>query len=400
MAAILPRPAILTAVSGRRAAALRETLQEAFQERYGRPATGVWAAPGRVNLIGEHTDYNRGFVLPFGLPHRTYLAAAPADGWRVWSDQTGEEVRFGPADLVPGAVTGWAGYVAGVVWALREAGYDMPGAHLAVTSDVPLGAGLSSSASLECAVLTALVDLAGLPVPPADRTRLAWRAEHDFVGVPCGIMDQSAVLLCRRGHALFLDCGTGQHRHVPLDLAAAELAMLVIDTRAPHRLVSGEYADRRTACERAAAALDVAALRDVPIVHLEQTLAHLDDPLTQRRVRHVVTENQRVQEAVTLLEAGAARQIGPLLSASHASLRDDFDVTVPELDVAAEAAEAAGALGARMTGGGFGGCVIALVDAGDAARVGEAVTAAFADRNFAAPSWCTVSPGDGASRIG
>ncbi|MDW5326420.1 galactokinase [Plantactinospora sp. KLBMP9567] len=367
-----------------------------------RPA-GVWAAPGRVNLIGEHTDYNDGFVLPFALPQRTVVAAAPERGrrWTVWSEQAGERISFGRADAAePGRVTGWGAYVAGVVWALREAGHDVPVARLAIASDVPLGAGLSSSAALESAVLTALADLGELDLPLADRPALAQRAENGYAGMPCGIMDQSASLRCQPGHALFLDCRTLAVEQVPFDLDAAGLAILVIDSNAPHRHVGGEYAARRAACESAAGTLGVPALRDVTVDRLDAALARLDDETVRRRVRHVVTENQRVRQTVELLRAGRLAEIGPLLTASHTSMRDDFEITVPEVDTAVEAALTAGAYGARMTGGGFGGCVLALVDAAAAEAVASAVTEAYAARGFRAPSSFTVTPGPGAVRLG
>ncbi|MFV2085758.1 galactokinase [Micromonospora sp. LOL_021] len=386
---------------------------DGFRQRYGVPPAGVWAAPGRVNLIGEHTDYNDGFVLPFALPHRTVVAAslaepaeqaAPAEqGWTVWSEQSGEEIAFNTADADrPGAVDGWGGYVAGVVWALREAGYAVPAARLAIASDVPLGAGLSSSAALEAAVLTALTDLGGLGpdrLPVDRRPALAQRAENGYAGVPCGIMDQSASIRCRAGHALFLDCRSLDVEHVPFDLAAAGLAVLVVDTRAPHRHVSGEYAARRAACERAAGLLGVPALREVPVDDLPAALDRLPDDPTRRRVRHVVTENHRVRETVTLLRSGRIREIGPLLTASHASMRDDFEITVPEVDVAVTAALAGGAYGARMTGGGFGGCVLALVDADAADRVAATVGAAYAEHGFPPPTFFTALPCTGAERI-
>ncbi|MEV4462921.1 galactokinase [Micromonospora echinofusca] len=373
-----------------------------FRSAYGVPPAGRWAAPGRANLIGEHTDYNDGFVLPFALPLRTVVAAAPQPGgtWTVRSELTGETITFGAGEVAgPGRVTGWGAYVAGVVWALREAGHAVPGARLAIASDVPLGAGLSSSAALEAAVLAALVDLGGLDLPADRRPRLAQRAENDYVGAPTGIMDQSAVIRCRAGHALFLDCRDESVEQVPFDLAAAGLAVLVVDSRAPHRHADGEYAARRGSCERAAGLLGVAALRDVPADGLADALARLDEDETRRRVRHVVTENQRVLDTVALLRAGRIREIGPLLTASHASMRDDFEITVPEIDTAVEAALAAGALGARMTGGGFGGCVLALVDAERAGGVAAAVTAAYAERGFAAPGHVTVLPGPGATRL-
>ncbi|MET7803874.1 galactokinase [Micromonospora chersina] len=373
-----------------------------FRQRYGGEPAGRWAAPGRVNLIGEHTDYNDGFVLPFALPLRTVVAAAVADDgrWSVWSELDDEPVEFGPTEAdEPGRVDGWAAYVAGVVWALRAAGHTVPGARLAIASDVPVGSGLSSSAAIEAAVLAALVEVGGLDLPADRWPRLAQRAENDYVGAPTGIMDQSAVIRGRSGHALFLDCRTEAVEQIPFDLGAAGLAVLVIDSRAPHRHADGEYAARRKSCERAAKALGVAALRDVATGDLDAALARLDDEETRRRVRHVVTEDQRVLDTVELLRAGRIRDIGPLLTASHASMRDDFEITVPEIDTAVEAALAAGAYGARMTGGGFGGCVLALVDADAADAVAAAVTAAYADRGFTAPGTLTVLPAGGAARL-
>ncbi|MCW3840176.1 galactokinase [Micromonospora yasonensis] len=373
-----------------------------FRQRYGTQPAGRWAAPGRVNLIGEHTDYNDGFVLPFALPLRTVVAAAPGDDerWTVCSELDDDAVEFGPDEAdEPGRVTGWAGYVAGVVWALRAAGHAVPGARLAIASDVPVGSGLSSSAAVESAVLAALVELGGLDLPAERWPRLAQRAENEYVGAPTGIMDQSAVIRGRAGHALFLDCRSEEVEQVPFDLDAAGLAVLVIDSRAPHRHADGEYASRRRSCEEAAQALGVAALRDVDLADLDATLDKLPDDETRRRVRHVVTEDQRVLDIVALLRAGRVRDIGPLLTASHASMRDDFEITVPEVDTAVEAALAAGAYGARMTGGGFGGCVLALVDADSADAVAAAVSTAYAERGFAAPGAVTVRPAAGAARL-
>ena len=360
----------------------------------------MWSAPGRVNLIGEHTDYNGGFVLPFALPHRTAVGGARSETpqWTVWSESERRSVTFGVADLTPGAVQGWAGYVAGVVWALRESGIDVPPAKLAITSDVPIGAGLSSSAALECSVLAALLDLAGASdrAPVSTWPALAQRAENAYVGVPCGIMDQSASTLCRRGHALFLDCRSLAVEQVPFDLESRGLAMLIADTHAPHRHAGGEYAARRASCEAAARVLGVSLLRDV--VDLPAALAALPDDLMRRRVRHIVTENERVLETVALLRSANASELGPLLSASHESLRVDYEVTVPELDVAVETALGAGALGARMTGGGFGGCIIALVNLADADFVGQTIIAAFAAHRFARPSYFLAAPSEGARR--
>ncbi|MEN3360283.1 MAG: galactokinase [Mycobacteriales bacterium] len=372
--------------------------------------TATWTAPGRLNLIGEHTDYNDGFVLPIALPYRTTATVTPrGDGLlRVRSAQRPDEaVEVPVADLRPGRLDGWPAYVAGVVWALREAGHPVGGgADVAVDGQVPEGAGLSSSAALECSVAAALAEVLGLALPSMTLARLAQRAENEFVGVPTGAMDQLAAMLCTAGAALFVDIrGDGDGplaEQVPLDLAAAGLAILVIDTRSPHRLVDGEYADRRRACEAAAAALGVPALRDVELADLDAALARLTDEVQRRRARHVVTENGRVLRAVSLLRAGQMADLGPLLTASHASLRDDFEVTVPQLDTAVEAALSAGALGARMTGGGFGGCVLALLPAGDAAgsALRAAVDAAYASAGFTPPAYFVAVPSAGAQPAG
>jgi galactokinase len=370
-----------------------------FRDVYGTDPEGVWAAPGRVNLIGEHTDYNDGFVLPFALPQRVVAAAGRAsDGWTVTSDFAADPVRF--TDISKqGAVDGWAAYVAGVAWALREAGHEVPAANLALVSDVPVGAGVSSSAALESAVLTALVDLGGLDIPVPDRPAIAQRAENVYVGAPTGIMDQSASIRCEAGKALFLDCRSYRVEQIPFDVAAEGLAVLVIDSKAPHQHVDGEYGARRRSCEEAARILGVPALRDVSTDDLDDALDRLADEVMRRRVRHVVTENQRVLDTVALLRSGRVREIGPLMTASHASMRDDFEITVEQIDVAVEAALVAGAYGARMTGGGFGGCTLALIDADRADAVTAAVEAAFERRGFAAPTPFVAVPSKGATRL-
>ncbi|SNY05814.1 galactokinase [Paractinoplanes atraurantiacus] len=372
---------------------------EAYRKQFGEEPAGLWAAPGRVNLIGEHTDYNDGFVLPFALPQRTVAAVspAPAGEWTVCSTFTDEAVSFGLTQ--PGEVTGWAAYVAGVVWALAEDGHEVPGARIALASEVPLGSGLSSSAALESAVLTALVDLGGLEVPLDRRPSIAQRAENVYVGAPTGIMDQSASIRCQEGKALFLDCRSFEVDQIPFDLAAEGLAILVINSNAPHQHVDGEYGARRKSCEEAAAILGVPALRDISVADLDNVLPRLGDDVMRRRVRHIVTEDQRVLDTVALLREGRVREIGPVLTAGHASMRDDFEITVDQVDVAVEAAIAAGALGARMTGGGFGGCVLALIEAGKAQVTTEAVEAAYAQRGFKAPTCWTVTAGPGATAI-
>jgi galactokinase len=378
-----------------------EAVAAAFEQIVGTPPTGVWAAPGRANLIGEHTDYNDGFVMPFALDQRITMAGSTRrDGtWSVTSLDNDDTRTFTRDDLRPG-MDGWQAYVAGVVWALIEDGHDVRPADLVLSSDVPLGAGLSSSAALECATLTALAEQSELAIEPMMRARLARRAENEFVGAPTGLMDQAASTLCEADHALFLDCRSFETRQVPIDLGAAGLEILVLDTKSPHALVDSEYATRRKSCEAAAAILGVPALRDVAVNDLDDALGRLDDEEMRRRVRHVVTENARVLEAAEALSQGRIADLAPLLDASHTSMRDDFEITVPTVDLAVEAARTAGALGARMTGGGFGGCIIALVPAGTSDAVAEEIGAAFAGAGYNAPAHFVGIPSAGARRVG
>lgn len=379
---------------------------QGFRDLYGRPPEGVWAAPGRVNLIGEHTDYNDGFALPFALPQRTEVAAAPRpDGiLRLHSADTRagvvtlELATLDPAHPPKGA-EGWAAYPAGVVWALLDAGLPVRGADLHVRSDVPTGAGLSSSAALEVATALALADLYGLPLTRPELAALARRAENAYVGVPCGVMDQMASACATDGHALHLDARSLEQRHIPFDCAAAGLRLLVIDTRVKHALADGAYAQRLASCHKAAAALGVPALRDLPYEGLERALARLDDPVARKRVRHVVTENERVLRIEELLRAGRLRETGPLLTEGHVSLRDDYEVSCPELDLAVATARAAGAYGSRMTGGGFGGSALALIDAAAEPAVERAVTDAFRRAGYAAPRITSAAPSAGAVRV-
>jgi galactokinase len=392
----------------------------AFEERFGRPPAGVWAAPGRVNLVGEHVDYTGGLCLPFALAHRTYAALAPRDdgvvGLRSLTSGGGDWTGA-LADVAPGSVDGWAGYAVGVPWALEQAGIAVPGFDAVIDGTVPLGSGLSSSAALECAVAIALDDVLGLGwgADDAGRARLAAacvRAENDIAGAPTGGMDQAASLRSRVGAALLLDCRDFSVAHVPCELGDAGLTLLVMDTRAHHTHVDGRYGSRRETCQQAARLLDVPDLRAVGSDELDAALARiaeeLDDPGTaqgggahemQRRVRHVVTEIERVGLVAGLLEARRLRDIGAILDASHRSLRDDYEVSSPELDEAVEAAGSAGALGARMTGGGFGGSAIALVEAGDAEKVAMAVAEAFDGAGFGAPAFLLAFPSAPATRV-
>jgi galactokinase len=353
-----------------------------------------------VNLIGEHTDYNDGFVLPAAIDRQVVAAAGRRAGgrFRAWSLQEGQPADLELAEIGPGRVEGWAAYPAGVAWALGQAGAEVGGADLVVDGDVPAGAGLSSSAALECATATALADLSGAGLDRVALAGVARRAENEVVGVPSGVMDQMVSMLGRAGHALFLDTRSLDTEQVPLPLEAAGLCLLVLDTRAGHRLVDGAYADRRAACEAAAAVLGVAALRDATLERVEAAAGELGEERF-RRARHVVTENARVLEAVGLLRDGELDRLGPLLAASHASLRDDYEVSSPELDTAVEAAVAAGAIGARMTGAGFGGSAIALAPADLAGRVGDRVGDAFAAAGFGQPAVEAVTASDGARRL-
>ncbi|MFJ1566393.1 galactokinase [Streptomyces erythrochromogenes] len=384
------------------AAAQAASVRREFERIHGHAPDGVWAAPGRVNLIGEHTDYNDGFALPMALPQTTVLAARRrGDGLlRLHSAQgDGRITELAVADLSPGAVGGWARYPAGVVWALREQGLPVGGADVHLDSTVPTGAGLSSSAALECAVAVAYDELYALRLPRPELARVAQYAENAFAGVPCGVMDQMASVCCAEGSALHLDSRSLEVRQVPFDLTGHGLRLLVLDTRVAHDLADGAYAALRAGCERAAGLLGLPALRDLSEAELPGALAGLPDALAPL-VRHVVTENARVGRAVDLLTAGEPEALGPLLTAGHASLRDDYRVSCPETDLAVEAAVGAGALGARMTGGGFGGSVIALVPAAAAGSVARAVTAAFAAAGFGAPAVLEAVPSAGARRTG
>jgi galactokinase len=382
----------------------------AFRTVHGTAPAGVWSAPGRVNLIGEHTDYNDGFVLPFALPHRLAAAAAPREDGILSVATLGDDgqlQRSGElkiADLLPRSVEGWSAYPAGVAWVLRDQGF-AGGADLVIAGDVPSGAGLSSSHALECAVSLALLGLAGVeldatgPRVPARSEVARWvqRSENDFVGAPTGLLDQTASLCCTAAHVLFLDVRSGEQEQVPFGLAGAGLQVLIMDTRTKHSHADGGYGERRRGTERAAELLDVKALRDVSLDGLPDALAALPAELAPL-VRHVVTENQRVLDVVALLREGRLAEIGPYLDASHVSMRDDYRISTTELDLAVDSARAAGALGSRMTGGGFGGSAIALVRDSDLEPVKSAVDTAFEAAGLRRPRMFTAVPSRGAGR--
>ncbi|SDX47659.1 galactokinase [Modestobacter sp. DSM 44400] len=362
---------------------------------------GVWTAPGRVNLIGEHVDYNGGRCLPMALDRVTAAAVHVRgdDQVQLSSDDPDAEPFTGRlTDLGPGCVSGWAGYAAGVLWALQQAGIEVPGMDVAVSSDVPLGAGLSSSASLECAVALAAAELAGRSDDPALRRVLigaAIRAENEVVGAATGGMDQTVALLAVEGAALLIDTRDGVTAPVPLGLAEAGLQLLVIDTRVRHELADGQYGKRRADCEEAARLLGVGLLGEATLADVDR----LTDPRLRARARHVVSEIARVDELVALVRAGRVAECGSLLNASHASLRDDYEVSAVELDTVVAAATSAGALGARMTGGGFGGSAIALVPESAVPDVEAAVLRACAERGLTRPATLAVTSGPAARRV-
>jgi galactokinase len=370
-----------------------------FARRYGHEPEGAWFAPGRVNLMGG-PDYNEVLVLPFALGAGVSAAASRrSDGQITLSSRQadGVPVSLRIDELEPGSVSGWAAYPAGVAWALREAGHLAGGANVAIDADLPASAGLSSSAALTCAVALALTGVYERPVPRPELARLARRAENDFVGVPSGAMDQLAALLCRAGQALLLDCQTLAGTPLPLDPVTNGLELHVIDTRARRALTDGRYAERRRACQDAAAALGVRSLREV--TGDPEATARLTDPVLRRAAGHVISEYHRVVAAADLLRRGDLAGLGGLLTASHLSLRDEFGFSWPEADVAVDAAVHSGALGARMTGGGFGGCVVTLVAADRAAQVRDAVTGRFAWRGWPEPRYLDAVPSGGARRI-
>jgi len=386
-----------------------------FTATYGEEPGVVWSAPGRVNLIGEHTDYNEGLVLPFAIAERTVVAAALGDDDGevvVTSGFYPQTARARLAEVRPGIVPGWAGYPLGVAWALScfpERAHPA-GASLYIQSSVPSGAGLSSSAALEIAVGCALNDLWDLGRAAPELARAGRKAENEIVGAPTGIMDQYASLLGQADSAVYLDCRTEEATIVPLSLHGAwpgeasrpgpgarqaDLALVLVDTGERHSHAAGGYAARRASCERAARELGVRALRDVTPADLPAAARLLDEE-TFRRARHIVTENERVAQTVAALAEGDMATVGELLTQSHASMRDDFEITTPALDLTVDVALREGALGARMTGGGFGGAAIVLIERDRVPALRQAARAAFRAAGLAEPPVRAVVPSEGA----
>lgn len=374
----------------------------AFVECFGAEPVGVWAAPGRVNLIGEHLDYNGGPVLPMAIGHCTMVAVASRDDGqiRLRSRQVPSQWDGSYADVAPESMPGWCRYAAGVLWAMKESGQQLPGFDVVVDGRVPSGAGLSSSAALTCAVAVAVADVVGLQLDEPQRARAlaTWcvRAENDFAGAPTGGMDQSVVLRATADHALLLDCSTFDAEQVPVPDGGE---LLVVDTRTHHALTDGQYGGRRAACEAAAVELAVPTLAAITLGELPTALSALPTSELRGVVRHVVTETARVAEVVAHLRAGRLLEIGPTLVASHASMRDDFVISTPELDLVVEAAVEAGAAGARMTGGGFGGSAVVVCGPGERGRIASAIAAQFAEAGFAAPGMLAIEAVGPAGRV-
>ncbi|NCX76317.1 MAG: galactokinase [Actinobacteria bacterium] len=369
-------------------------IREDFAKLFGLNPDLVSSAPGRVNLIGEHIDYSDGFVLPFAIQARTYCALRirSDERIRVATNQHKRDIfESSISELKPQTGPVWSRYILGVLWALGI----KVGVEILVDSEVPSGAGLSSSAALECSVAIALNHHLELGRSLTELARITQRAENEYVGVPCGIMDQSISLMGRAGHALLLDCRDLSTRQIKVDFESHDLKLLIVDTRAHHALADGGYAERRAQCESVAKALGVRAMRDLSLGELEAARTRLPD-VNYKRARHAVTEISRVLEAVKVLEADDFSNFGDLLTKSHQSLRDDYNVSCPELDLAVDTALNLGALGARMVGGGFGGSAIALIRSDDAAKVALGIEQAFEKRGFSSPRFFDSLPGDGA----
>jgi galactokinase len=379
------------------AAAAEQRARMGFERAFGYQPTGVWSAPGRANLIGEHTDYNLGFVLPFGIDRRTYAAIAPREDMivRVSSAIDGKTYQADlRAESLPDALD-WAGYPIGVAWVMRE--WAESGFDCFIDSEVPVGAGLSSSAAIECSVAVALNEIWKAAQTEEQLAAIGQRAENEVVGAPTGIMDQMASIKGKPDAAVLIDCRSLETQLVPLGLSEQNLVVAVIDTQVAHRHSDGGYASRRAACELGAKTLGAASLRELSVDDLDRAEAELDD-LTFRRVRHVITENQRVLETVIALGARDLTSLGELLLASHASMRDDFEISIDELDTAVEVAMSVGAIGARMTGGGFGGAAIAIISSEKLSVLADAVAKVFSERGFTAPRVFEVNPSAGARR--
>lgn len=373
------------------------SIEGKFLNTFGAEPDLIAAAPGRVNLIGEHIDYSEGFVLPFAIKDRTFVAVRKRDDStvRIASVQRRNKiVTVDIKDIKPGLKGEWERYALGVLWSMGVTG----GVDLMIDGHVPLGAGLSSSAALECSVATAMNHLFDMGFNLEELARLTQKAENQYVGVPCGIMDQSVSLMATQGFALLLDCRDLSTRNIPFDVASHGLELLIIDTQAHHALTDGGYAERRASCESVAAKLSVKSMRELTMSQLDSSRDQITET-EYNRARHAVTEMKRVLDCVAALSIGDFVKVGQLINESHISLRDDYTVSCPELDTAVEAALAAGAMGSRMVGGGFGGSAIALIEASKTTQTIKAVESAFAVKKFKAPRFFTSLPSQGAELL-
>jgi galactokinase len=383
-------------------AQLADEAAAGFQKRFGRAPRWVAAAPGRVNLIGEHTDYNDGFVLPMAIERWTILAGAPGSAREltVCSSALDGQARIDLTKSIERAEPAWANYVRGVAARFQEIGLEIPGLELLVHSNVPLGGGLSSSAALEVATATLLEAATEHTLDPVAKAVLCQQAEHKFAGVPCGIMDQFTSVLARANHFLLLDCRSQQTELIPM--IDQTVAVLIINTNVKHELAAGAYAQRRRQCETAARQMKVAALRDATLDSLYAAQAQLD-PVVLRRARHVITENERTVAAARALQDADWARLGELMFASHTSLRDDYEVSCLELDVLVELAQAMspanGLIGCRMTGGGFGGCVVALARTDALEEIEGRMALGYRERTGREASMFISRPANGAHLV-
>ncbi len=372
-------------------------IEKKFLETFGEEPDLVAAAPGRVNLIGEHIDYSDGFVLPFAIKDRTFVAARKRDDSKVRIASAQRRSKVVTVDInqvKPGLKGEWERYALGVLWSMGV----NQGVDLMIDGHVPLGAGLSSSAALECSVATAMNHLFDMGYNLEELARLTQKAENKYVGVPCGIMDQSISLMATQGSALLLDCRDLSTKNIPFDVASSGLELLIVDTQAHHALTDGGYAERRASCESAVAKLGITSLRELTMEQLEASRSLLTETEFVR-ARHAVTEMQRVLDCVDALGNSDFEKVGRLINQSHASLRDDYTVSCPELDTAVDAAISAGALGSRMVGGGFGGSAIALIQAAKTRETIKAIERAFTSKGFKAPRFFNSLPSQGAELL-
>lgn len=375
------------------------TISPYFEEYFGHKPSVVAASPGRVNLIGEHTDYNNGFVLPMALNNINVVAVAPSPtGKHRWIGSLGDTmIEIDPADATKPGDPFWSNYVRGVICMLERRGVQVPPVDMLIDSNVPRGGGLSSSAAFEVATCTALAAFCGVDISPTERALIGQATEHEFVNVPCGIMDQFISANGKEGHALMLDCKDLSYKHIPM--VDPNVSVLVIDSAVKHSLADGGYAARRKNCEDACAILGVPSLREATLEMLEEKKAELGD-LCYRRARHVIGENLRVDAFAAALQKGDWDAAGVAMRGSHDSLKNDFEVSCAEVDTLVSLADtipsAASVYGARMTGGGFGGCIVALVKSEDVEKVAQEMLDAYRAALGIETSYLVTRPGEGA----